>query len=58
MFVDNAVYNEEGIAVNTDNHSEVCQYYAFFFGLVKDIDDPKFAYLKDLFLVFSALTVR
>ena len=46
--MDNAVYNEESVAVNTGNHSEVCRYCAFFFGIVKDIDDPKFAYLKDL----------
>ena len=56
LFVDNAVYNEEGVAVNTGNHSEVCQYYAFFFGLIKDINDPKYAYLCDLvFNVFGPL---
>lgn len=56
LFVDNAVYNEEGVAVNTGNRSEVCQYYAVFFGLVKNLDDPKFAFLKDaLFNVFGPL---
>ncbi|MDP4118576.1 MAG: hypothetical protein Q8873_05235 [Bacillota bacterium] len=50
LFIDNAVYNEEGIAVNTDNHSEVCQYYAFMFGLLDDVNDPKYAYIKDLIL--------
>ena len=56
LFIDNAVYNEDGIAVNTGNHSEVCQYYACFFGLIDNIDDPRFAYLKDLiFNVFGPL---
>jgi len=56
LFVDNAVYNEEGVAVNTGNRSEVCQYYAIFFGLIKDLNDPKFAFLKDaVFNVFGPL---
>ncbi len=50
LFVDNAIYNEDGIAVNTENHSETCQYYAFMFGLVKDINDPKYSYIKELVL--------
>lgn len=32
FFVDNAVYNEAGIAVNTGQRTETCQYYAFFTG--------------------------
>lgn len=32
FFVDNAVYNEENVAVNTGNRTETCQYYAFFTG--------------------------
>ncbi len=54
LFIDNAVYNEDGVAVNTGNRSEVCQYYSIFFGLVKDLDDPKFAFLKNaIFKVFG-----
>ncbi len=54
LFVDNAVYDNEGNAVNTENHSEVCQYYALFFGVVPDINEPKFSYLNDLvFNVFG-----
>ena len=32
FFCDNAVYNDSGEAVRTDNRSETCQYYAFFTG--------------------------
>lgn len=32
-FVDNAVRDKDGKLVVTDNASEVCQYYAFYFGL-------------------------
>ena len=32
FFVDNAVYRD-GVPVNTENHSEHCQYGAFFFGI-------------------------
>ena len=30
FFIDNAVYDENGTAVNTANPTETCQYYAFF----------------------------
>ena len=33
-FCDNAVYNADGIAVNSGECTEACQYYAFFCGLV------------------------
>ncbi len=31
FFCDNAIRNEDGSLVRTDNHTETCQYYAFFF---------------------------
>lgn len=56
LFIDNAVYDEEGILRNTENRSEVCQYYAIFFGLIKDLNATEFAYLKDVVLnVFGPL---
>lgn len=56
LFIDNAIYNEGGIAINTENRSEVCQYYAIFFGLVKNLNDPKFAFLKNaVFNIFGPL---
>ena len=47
LFVDNAVRNAEGILVNTKNHSEACQYYAFFFDIIA-IDDEKYNYLRNM----------
>lgn len=32
FFVDNAICDEKGMAVNTQNRTETCQYYAFFTG--------------------------
>jgi alpha-L-rhamnosidase len=49
FFADNAVRNEDGHLKLTDNHSEVCQYYAIFFDVV-DVSDPKFARLVDIVL--------
>ncbi len=45
FFTDNAVRNDENILVNTGNISEVCQYYAFMFGIA-DINDSKYNKLK------------
>ncbi len=33
LFIDNAVYNENGVLENTDHTTETCQYYAFYFGV-------------------------
>ncbi len=40
-FVDHAVLNNRGIAVNQPHVSEVCQYYAFLFGHL-DLSDPSY----------------
>ncbi len=47
-FEENAVY-EKGVAKNTDNVSETCQYYAIWCGIA-DLNDARFAYLKDAVL--------
>ncbi len=49
FFVDNAVRQEDGSLMVTENRSEVCQYYAFFFDVAKT-DDPAFKYLKNMVL--------
>jgi len=46
FFIDNAVYGEDGVAHNTTNISEACQYYAIRFGRI-NIDDPRYAALKE-----------
>jgi alpha-L-rhamnosidase len=40
FFVDNAVRDENGILVVTENTTEVCQYYAFFFGTATPQSHP------------------
>lgn len=40
FFVDNAV-REDGVLKVTDNITEVCQYYAFFFGIASPVMYPK-----------------
>ncbi len=45
FFVDNALRDERGILNGTQNITEVCQYYAFFFEVAKDED--RFAALRD-----------
>ena len=49
MFRDNSVRNEDGELKLTNNISEVCQYYAFCFGIA-DKDDAQYAELKDMVL--------
>lgn len=39
-FVDNAILNEKGYVVPTDQHTEVCQYYAFLFGVATPESHP------------------
>lgn len=39
-FVDNAVRDKDGKLVVTENASEVCQYYAFYFGLASPKSEP------------------
>lgn len=42
-FIDNAIRNEEGKLVTTDNTTETCQYYAFYFNTArKDTDSALF----------------
>jgi alpha-L-rhamnosidase len=48
-FIDNAVRDDDRTLKLTGNSSEVCQYYAFFFGVANE-NDEKFAYLKELVL--------
>lgn len=47
MFADRAMRQEDGTLKNTDELSETTQYYAFRFGIA-DIEDEKYAYLKDM----------
>ena len=46
VFIDNAVRNDKGELIRTNNCSEACQYYALLFGGVS-IDDEKYAFLKE-----------
>ncbi len=41
LFIDNAVYNEDGKLVNTDHTTETCQYYAFYFGIATPAQDKE-----------------
>ena len=41
FFTDNAVYNEAGELVRTENTTETCQYYAFYLGLASKETFPK-----------------
>ena len=50
FFCDNAVRSEDGKLVRTENHTEVCQYYAFFFGVASPESHPElWARLRDEF---------
>ena len=40
LFVDNLIRDEKGALVQTDHLTEVCQYYAFWFGAVTPEDHP------------------
>ena len=40
FFIDNEVYNEQGVPVRTENCSETCQYHAFFFGIATPESHP------------------
>ena len=51
FFIDNAVLNEEKIPVNTKNHSETCQYYAFFSGTATKESHPEL--YEKMFTVFG-----
>ena len=44
FFVDNAVRNEQGDLVVTENTTEVCQYYAFFFDVATPESHPQLWY--------------
>ena len=48
-FVENAIYNENGVLENTGNISETCQYYAIWSG-VADLEKEEFASLKNTVL--------
>jgi len=48
FFVDNAIRQEDGSLKVTENRSEVCQYYAFFFNLAND--DERFIESKNIIL--------
>lgn len=41
FFVDNEVYNEDGVPVSTGETTETCQYHAFFFGIVTPESHPE-----------------
>ncbi len=49
MFLDRAMRQEDGSLKNTAELSETTQYYALLFG-VADLNDPKYAALRDLVL--------
>ena len=40
FFTDNEVYNTHGKAIPSGNHTETCQYYAFFFGIATPDEHP------------------
>ncbi len=40
FFVDNAVRNADGQLIPTDNHTETCQYYAFYLGVATPESHP------------------
>ncbi len=40
FFVDNEVYNADGVPVSTGETTETCQYHAFFFGIVTPESHP------------------
>lgn len=41
FFVDNEVYNDEGVPVSTGETTETCQYHAFFFGIATPESHPE-----------------
>ena len=41
FFVDNEVYNEDGVPVSTGETTETCQYHAFFFGIATPESHPE-----------------
>lgn len=50
FFCDNALRGEDGALTRTDNHTEVCQYYAFFFDVATPESYPElWARLRDEF---------
>lgn len=50
FFCDNAIRGEDGVLRRTDNHTEVCQYYAFFFDAATPESHPElWARLRDEF---------
>lgn len=49
FFVDNAVRNEAGELIRTENRSETCQYYAYFFGIANE-KDARFAKLTEILI--------
>ncbi len=51
FFCDNAVLDENGVAVRTENRSETCQYYAFFSGTATKEEFPEL--YKKMFTVFG-----
>ena len=58
LFADHAVRDENNRLVNQPHFSEVCQYYAVFFGLV-DLEDEKYKAFKNMVLDgFSPLGER
>lgn len=58
LFADHAVRDENNYLINEPHFSEVCQYYAVFFGLV-DLEDEQYANFKTMVLdEFSPLIER
>lgn len=41
FFVDNEVYNDDGVPVSTGETTETCQYHAFFFGIATPESHPE-----------------
>ena len=46
FFIDNAIRDENGVLKQTQNHSETCQYYAYFFG-VANKEEKKYQKLTE-----------
>lgn len=52
FFIDNAVLDENGIAIRTENHTETCQYYAFFTKTATKESHPEL--YEKMFTVFGS----
>ena len=52
LFIDNAERGSDGVLRTTTNHSEICQYYAYFSDIV-DVNDERFEKLSNMIANFG-----